>query len=71
MADLTMMASASPRLKAAWAAAAISTSSRLPARAPAFAELGEPAQERWVELEMKPMADAALVGMPSACKLSS
>ena len=35
-------------------------------RAPAFAELGEPSQERWIELEMKLMADAALVGMPSA-----
>ncbi|NPD31140.1 GTPase ObgE [Eggerthellaceae bacterium zg-1084] len=39
-------------------------------RAPAFAELGEPAGEGWVELEMKLMADAALVGMPSAGKSS-
>lgn len=39
-------------------------------RAPAFAELGEPAQEGWVELEMKLLADAALVGMPSAGKSS-
>lgn len=39
-------------------------------RAPAFAELGEPAQERWVELEMKLLADAALVGMPSVGKSS-
>jgi GTP-binding protein len=39
-------------------------------RAPAFAELGEPAEERWLELEMKLMADAALVGMPSVGKSS-
>ncbi|MCL2806695.1 MAG: GTPase ObgE [Coriobacteriia bacterium] len=39
-------------------------------RAPAFAELGEPAEELWVELEMKLMADAALVGLPSVGKSS-
>lgn len=39
-------------------------------RAPAFAELGEPGHEGWVELEMKLMADAALVGVPSAGKSS-
>jgi GTP-binding protein len=39
-------------------------------RAPSFAELGEPAQERWIELEMKLLADAALVGMPSVGKSS-
>jgi GTP-binding protein len=39
-------------------------------RAPAFAELGEPADESWIELEMKLMADAALVGMPSVGKSS-
>lgn len=39
-------------------------------RAPAFAELGEPALEHWIELEVKLMADAALVGMPSVGKSS-
>jgi GTP-binding protein len=39
-------------------------------RAPAFAEKGEPAQEHWIELEMKLLADAALVGMPSVGKSS-
>ncbi len=39
-------------------------------RAPAFAELGEPAEECWIELEMKLVADVALVGMPSAGKSS-
>lgn len=39
-------------------------------RAPAFAELGEPSEERWVALEMKLLADAALVGFPSVGKSS-
>ncbi len=39
-------------------------------RAPAFAQLGEPAQDHWIELEMKLMADAALVGLPSVGKSS-
>jgi len=39
-------------------------------RAPAFAEKGEPALEHWIELEMKLMADVALVGMPSVGKSS-
>ena len=39
-------------------------------RAPAFAEKGEPAYDHWIELEMKLMADVALVGMPSAGKSS-
>ncbi len=39
-------------------------------RAPAFAELGEPTEDVWIELEMKLMADAALVGVPSAGKSS-
>lgn len=39
-------------------------------RAPGFSELGEPAEECWIELEMKLMADAALIGMPSVGKSS-
>lgn len=39
-------------------------------RAPAFAELGEPAEERSLRLELKLLADAALVGMPSVGKSS-
>jgi GTP-binding protein len=39
-------------------------------RAPAFSELGEPAEERWIELELKLLADAALVGLPSVGKSS-
>lgn len=39
-------------------------------RAPAFSELGEPTEPFWIELEMKLMADAALVGMPSVGKSS-
>lgn len=39
-------------------------------RAPAFAQKGEPAIEHWIELEMKLMADAALVGVPSVGKSS-
>jgi len=39
-------------------------------RAPAFAELGEPGKERDLRLELKLLADAALVGMPSVGKSS-
>jgi GTP-binding protein len=39
-------------------------------RAPSFAELGEPGEERWIELELKMLADAALVGLPSVGKSS-
>lgn len=39
-------------------------------RAPGFAELGMPGDDRWVTLEMKLLADAALVGFPSVGKSS-
>lgn len=37
-------------------------------RAPSFAEQGEDATERWLALELKLMADVALVGFPNAGK---
>ena len=37
-------------------------------RAPSFAEQGESAEERWLKLELKLMADVALVGFPNAGK---
>lgn len=37
-------------------------------RAPSFAEQGESGQEQWLNLELKLMADVALVGFPNAGK---
>src|SRR3546814_5525261 len=37
-------------------------------RAPAFAEQGEVGEEHWLRLELKLMADVALVGFPSVGK---
>lgn len=39
-------------------------------RVPGFAELGEPGEEKWVRLELRSIADAAVIGLPNVGKSS-
>ena len=68
--DLTEPGQRAVVARVARAATATSASRRSTRQAPRFAERGLPGEEGWIELRLRLLADAGLVGLPNAGKSS-